>query len=224
MDKFNAKTPLYPVLGFLSAVLTLAIGLIGVERPTILYFYIGIYILHMLFGNWRACLAIIPFVLLMGSFFGFVTYIVAHDVASTTHAIYRSFAVCLAVIPGLSIPTTYFVKNLRQLNIPKAVTLGMLITLNFIPLFRKEMGHIYDAMKTRGVVSVWNPKVLYRAFLIPLIIRIINISETLSLSVETRGFTLEKSTTTVYQPIAFGMRDGLFIAFFISIVIGVFVL
>lgn len=224
MDKMNASAPLYPVLGFCSAILTLAIGLIFVENPKILYFYIGIYILHMLFGNWRACLAIIPFVLLMGSFFGFVTYIVAHDVESTIHAIYRSFAVCLAVIPGLSIPSTYFVKNLRQLNIPKAVTLGMLITLNFIPLFRKEMGHIYDAMKTRGVVSVWNPKVLYRAFLIPLIIRIINISETLSLSVETRGFTLEKSTTTIYQPIAFRMRDGLFIAFFISIVIGVFVL
>lgn len=178
----------------------------------------------MIFGNWRACLAIIPFLLIMSSFFGFVTYIVAHDISSTQHAIYRSFAVCLAFIPGLSIPITSFIKNLRQLNIPKATTLGMLITLNFIPLFRKEMKQIYDAMKTRGVVSIFHPSVIYRAFLIPLIIRIVNISETLSLSVETRGFTLDKSSSNVYQPITLRMRDYIFSSLYIIIVIGVFII
>lgn len=224
MDKINAKNPIYPLLGFLLAISTLVIGVVFVENPNILYFYIGLFLLHIIWGNWRACLVILPVLVVMGSFFGFVTYIVAHDMESTFHAIYRSFAVCFAMIPGLSIPTTYFIKNLRQLNIPKAATLGMLITLNFIPLFRKEMQQIFDAMKTRGVVSVFHPSVLYRAFLIPLIIRIVNISETLSLSVETRGFTLEKSTTTVYQPIHFQVRDFVFGLVFIIIVIGVFIL
>lgn len=221
MDKLNARSPIYPMLGFMVSILTLVIGLIFLENPNILYFYIGVYFLHIIFGNWRACLAVIPFLIVMASFFGCATYIVAHDLESTLHAVYRSFAVCFAIIPGLSIPTTYFIKNLRQLNLPKSVTLGMLITLNFIPLFRKEMNHIYDAMKTRGVVSVLNPRVLYRAFLIPLIIRIVNISETLSLSVETRRFTLEKSHTTIYQPITFAPRDLMFILFYISIMIGV---
>lgn len=224
MDKLNAKNPIYPLLGFFTSILTLSIGLIFVAHTNILFFFLGIYLLYMLFGNWRACLAVIPFLIFMGAFFGFTTYIVAHDMESTTHAIYRSFAVCFAVIPGLSISTTYFIKNLRQLNIPKSITLGMLITLNFIPLFRKEMEHIYDAMKTRGVVSIFNPKVLYRAFIIPLIIRIINISETLSLSVETRGFTLESTPTTVYQPLRFKTRDLLFSILFISIIIGVFII
>lgn len=224
MDSLNSKNPIYPVLGLLTAVLTLAIGLTFVKNPSVLYFYIGIYILHFIFGNWKSCIAIIPFVMVLGSFFGFVTYIVAQDITSTTHAVYRSFAVCLAIIPGLSTPTAAFVKNLRQLKISKAVTLGMMITLNFIPLFKKEMGQIHDAMKTRGVVSMLNPKVMYRAFLIPLIIRIVNISETLSLSVETRGFTLDKSETTVYQPIKFTARDLVFIVLFILMGMGVLVL
>lgn len=224
MDKFNAKSPIYPMLGFIIAILTLTIGLLFVENPNVIYFFIGIYLLHMAFGNWRACFAIIPFLLVMSSLFGFVTYIVAHDIESTTHAIYRSFAVCLAMIPGLSTPTTALIKNLRQMHISKAITLGMLITLNFIPLFRKEMNHIHDAMKTRGVVSILHPSVVYRAFLIPLIIRIVNISETLSLSVETRGFTLEKSCTTIYQPIAFRTRDTAFTLLFITITIGAFII
>ncbi|MFI3325854.1 MAG: energy-coupling factor transporter transmembrane component T [Clostridia bacterium] len=224
MDRFNSKNPIYPVLSLLVAVLTLTVGLIFVEKSNILYFYIGIYILHFIFGNHKACLAVVPFAVLLGSFFGFVTYIVAHDISSTTHAVYRSFAVCLAIISGLSTPVTDFVKNLRQLKMPKAITLGFMITLNFIPLFKKEMKQIHDAMKTRGAVSVLNPKVLYRAFLIPLIIRIVNISETLSLSVETRGFTLDKSETTVYNPIKFKLRDLVFIISFTIIGIGVFVL
>ncbi|MFI3206326.1 MAG: energy-coupling factor transporter transmembrane component T [Clostridia bacterium] len=224
MDKLNSRNNIYPILGFFVAVLTLVIGLTFVKNENILYFFIAVYVLHFVFGNWRACLAVIPFLVLMASFFGFVTYIVAQDINSTSYAVYRSFAVCLAVIPGLSTPVTAFVKNLRQLKLPKSITLGMMINLNFVPLFKKEMKQIHDAMKTRGVVSVLNPKVLYRAFLIPLIIRIINISETLSLSVETRGFTLEKSLTTVYNPIKFKTRDLVFIILFVIVGMGVFLL
>lgn len=224
MQMFNSKKPIYPVLGLLVAILTLVVGLIFSGNENILYFYIGIYTLHLVFGNFRACLAVIPFTVLMASFFGMTTYIVAQDIGSTTEAVYRSFAVCLAVIPGLSIPTTEFIRNLRQLKLPKGVTLGMMITLNFVPLFRKEMVQIRDAMKTRGAVSVLNPKVVYRSFLIPLVIRIVNISETLSLSVETRGFTLEKSETTVYQPVQFKVRDLIFISLFIIIAVGVIVI
>lgn len=223
MEMLKTKNYIYPMLGFCVAILTLVIGLIFVENESIMYFYIGLFLLHILFGNACACIAIIPFLVIMASFFGGATYIVAHDMESTRDAVFRSFAVCFAMIPGLSIPTTAFVKNLRQMKIPKGMTLGLMITLNFIPLFQKEMKQIRDAMKTRGAVSIFNPRVIYRAFLIPLIIRIVNISETLSLSVETRGFTLEPSDTTVYQPIPFRRRDVLFLISFIVLVIGVIV-
>ena len=44
-----------------------------------------------------------------------------------------------------------------------------------------------------------NPKIFYRAFLVPFVMRLVNISDTLSLSVETRGFSLEKVPYTVYK-------------------------
>ncbi len=167
MHNFNAKNPTYPLVGFAIAVLTLVFGLVFVENPNIVYFYIGLYILHLIFGNFKACLVVIPYTAIMASFFAFVTYIVAQDMESTMHAVYRSFAVCFTVIPGLSIPTVNFIKNLRQINLPKGVTLGAMITINFMPLFSKEMKQILSAMKTRGATSILNPQVIYRAFLIP---------------------------------------------------------
>ncbi len=66
-------------------------------------------------------------------------------------------------------------------------------------------------MKTRGAGSILNPKILYRAFLVPFVMRLVNISDTLSLSVETRGFSLEKTPYTVYKKEIVCLSDVLFI-------------
>ena len=67
-------------------------------------------------------------------------------------------------------------------------------------------------MKTRGAGSVLNPKIFYRAFLVPFVMRLVNISDTLSLSVETRGFSLEKVPYTVYKKEIVCLSDVLFIS------------
>ena len=66
-------------------------------------------------------------------------------------------------------------------------------------------------MKTRGAGSVLNPKILYRAFLIPLVMRLVNISDTLALSVETRGFTLGGSLYSIYKKEFPAVSDVLFV-------------
>ena len=65
-------------------------------------------------------------------------------------------------------------------------------------------------MKTRGAGSVLRPKIFYRAFLVPFVMRLVNISDTLSLSVETRGFSLEKRSYTVYKRENVCLSDVLF--------------
>ena len=77
---------------------------------------------------------------------------------------------------------------------------------------RGEIKRIREAVKTRGAGSVYNPKVWYRAFLIPLVMRLVKISDTLSLSVETRGFSLGKEKYSVYKNEIFSWTDLLFIA------------
>ena len=57
-----------------------------------------------------------------------------------------------------------------------------------------------------------NPAILYRAFLIPLMVRLVNLSDTLALSVETRGFTTEAAPYTVYRPVYLQAKDGAFAA------------
>lgn len=49
-------------------------------------------------------------------------------------------------------------------------------------------------LASRGVIdcSILKPKIFYRAFLIPLVVRLTDITDLLSLRVETRGYSLEK--------------------------------
>ena len=62
-----------------------------------------------------------------------------------------------------------------------------------------------------GAGSLLNPKVLYRALLVPFAARLVNISDTLSLSVETRGFRTGKVPYTVYHPVKLTVRDVIFL-------------
>ncbi len=215
------KQELFPLFSLLVSISTLVFGLVFVKSESIMYFYIALTLLYLSFGYFKTLIFIIPSLIMMSLFFGCTTYFVAQNVEATTYAIFRSFAICFALIPSISTSTNSFVKTLRQINLPKSLTLGMLIILNFAPLLRKEMQQVRDAMKTRGIFGMFNLKIFYRAFLIPFMVRLVDISNTLSLSVETRGFTLEQSETTIFEPILIQKRDKLFLVLFILICIGV---
>ena len=82
-------------------------------------------------------------------------------------------------------------------------------------------------MRTRGIdtrlnsIAWYRPSNLYRAFLIPLVMRTINLSDTLALSVETRGFDPADREATVYHPVLFSLRDGIFVGLTLMAVAGI---
>ncbi len=221
MEILKATNPIYPLLGMFASIATLVFGLVCAKMDNILYFYAGIYVLYLCYGYYRACIAVVPMLALMITLFCGLTYLTGSDTQFIIYALNRSFAVCFATIAGLSTPTSSFIRNLRQIKVPKMVTLGMLIAINFFPLFVKEMRQIRSAMKTRGAGSIFNLKVFYRAFLIPLVVRIVHISDTLSLSVETRGFTMDNTQTTVFEPKNIAPKDILFVIIFVAMMAGV---
>ncbi len=221
MDFLNAKNPIYPLLGTLVSIATLVFGLLMAKTDSILWFYAGLTVVYLFYGYYRACIGLLPVLIFMVTLFATLTYVVEHNLETTRYAVNRSFAVCFTFIPGLSVSSVRFVRNLRQIKLPKMVTLGMLISLNFFPLLAKEMRQILSAMKSRGAGSIFNYKVFYRAFLLPLVMRIVQISDTLTLSVETRGFTTDKSETTIFEPVKFIWRDFLFLLLFVVCMIGV---
>ena len=79
-------------------------------------------------------------------------------------------------------------------------------------MLKGEIRRVREAMKTRGAGSLLNPKILYRAFMVPFVMRLVNISDTLALSVETRGFALGKAPYTIYKRESLALSDVLFAA------------
>lgn len=210
-EKLQIKNPIYPLIGLLSSVLIIVFGLITAKNIECIFFLSGMWLLFLAFGYYRACLAVIPVAALLCAIFAGITYAVSHDIFATYAAINRILAVCIAVIPGLAMPPIILVRNFSALKLPRMLTLGMMITLTFFPLLGSEVRQVREAMKTRGAGSIFSPKIFYRAFLIPLIMRLVNISDTLALSVETRGFSNKADDCSVYKSVKLRAADILFL-------------
>ena len=211
-EKLQVQRPIYPLVGLLASVLIIIFGLITAKSDICIWFLCGMWLTFLLFGYWRACLAVIPFAALLCAVLAGITFLISHDRAATCAAVNRILAVCVAVIPGLALSPILLVRNFSALKIPRMITLGMMITLTFFPLLSGEVRQVREAMKTRGAGSFFSPQIFYRAFLIPLVMRLVNISDTLALSVETRGFSDGAKDCTVYKTIKLRAVDILFLA------------
>ena len=211
-EKLQVKHPVYPLIGLLASVLIIIFGLITAKNVVCIWFLCGMWLVFLLFGYWRACLAVIPVAALMCAVLAGITFAISRDTAATYAAINRILAVCVAIIPGLALSPIMLVRNFSALKIPRMITLGMMITLTFFPLLSGEVRQVREAMKTRGAGSFFSPQIFYRAFMIPLVMRLVNISDTLALSVETRGFSDGAKDCTVYKTIKLRAVDILFLA------------
>lgn len=211
-EHLATKKPIYPVISLLSTMLILVVGLIAAKALACTWFLAGIWVVFLMFGYWRACLAVIPAAALMCAILAGITYAISRDLSATLAAVNRILAVCIAVIPGLAMPPVLLVRNLSGLHLPRMLILGMMITLNFFPLLSAEVRQVREAMGTRGAGSFLDPQIFYRAFLIPLVMRLVNISDMLALSVETRGFSKDGQDHTVYKTVEVRPLDVLFLA------------
>lgn len=210
------KKAVYPLIGIGTAALLMIIGMLMASETKCIYFLLTIWLLFAVFGYGRACLAIIPMAAILSGFFSGVTYAISKDAALSYAAANRMLTVCVAVIPGLAMSTTDMVRSFSKIKVPRMLTLGMMITLQFFPLLKREIKQVREAMKTRGAGSLLSPQILYRAFFIPLLIRLVNISDTLALSVETRGFQVGADAEyTIYKEIDVQKRDFVFVVMFV---------
>ena len=215
-ERFEVKHPIHPLIGLCVSVMLVVTGLLTAKSVTSLYYLGAVWVLFLCFGYYRACFAVVPVAMVMSLILAGITYAVSKDAAAAQAAVSRILAVCVAVIPGMALPPILIVRSFSALHIPRGCTLGMMITLSFFPLLRGEVRQVREAMKTRGAGSILSPKIFYRAFLIPLVTRLVNISDTLALSVETRGFTTGSAATyTVYRTVSVGARDIGFAVIFV---------
>lgn len=202
-----SKSKIHPIIGIILAIYIMIFSLVRSYDFNTLYFLLAIYALFIIFGMYKQALMVIPFSAITILIFAGLTYLINKNIESTYAMANRLLGLSIAIIPGMSISSVDLTRSLNQLRVPRSITLGMMICLSFIPLLNLEVKHIKEAMKTRGVTSIINPFVFYRAFLIPLTMRIVNISDTLALSVEARGFAMKNKNYTVYKRVKIKPRD-----------------
>ncbi|MDE5715228.1 MAG: energy-coupling factor transporter transmembrane protein EcfT [Anaeroplasmataceae bacterium] len=212
MEFFRYKRNLYPLFAVASALIIMVFGLVMSKTTRCSYFLIGSFVWLFLFGCWKQCLKVLPIFIAVGGIFALIAYYASNQDLNTALAMLNRFgSVFLALVPGMSISAVAMTRNLSQLHMPRGITLGMLITMSFVPVLKGEIKRVREAMKTRGAGSIWNPKIFYRAFLIPFVTRLVDISDTLALSIETRGFTLNKSKHTIYKREVINIFDLLYL-------------
>ena len=219
-DRFHVAHPLYPIVSILTALLTI-IGALALARSVWGSIFVGCaFILLCLFGYASTCIKALPVIVIYLAVFSVIFYLASGgNTVFTWQMANRLAGVGVAVLPGLSMPPVQLTRCLTSLGCPRLVTLGMLITTGFVPVLSGEIHQVRSAMRTRGVTSILNPTAFYRAFLIPLLVRLVNISDTLALSVETRGFISDTGEYTVYHPIRIKPKDVCFAALFLAIFI-----
>lgn len=210
MALWNKK--LYPLVAILAGLFIIVFGLVMArELLACSVFLAAVFVWLLLFGCWKSCLHALPmFIIVAGIFFG-IFYGATGTVNSGWAMANRFGAVFLAIVPGMSTTPVRMTRSLLQMHTPRSVTLGMLIARSFVPMLTEEERRVREAMKTRGAGSIFNPKILYRSFLVPLVMRLVNISDTLALSVETRGFALGKVSYTIYKKESIVLSDVIFV-------------
>ena len=210
------RNPIYPLFTLLSAIIVLVYGMVMSKEINTLYFFLGVTIIYLLFGYYKAVLVSLPIIAILLLIFSGLTYIYTKDNMMVVDATNRVLAIFVACIPSLSLSPFMFTKNLETLKLNRTLTLGMLITVSFFPLLGNEIKRVKNAMKTRGAGSIINPQIFYRAFFLPLIIRLINISDTLAMSVETRGFSMSNKGVTLYKKVVPHWYDFIYLLLIIS--------
>ena len=212
MTFFSFKTKLYPLVAILSSLFLIVFGLSMARDLSLSFYLLGALLWICLFGCLKNVLKTLPAFLVFGGALGTIAYFSGgNDVSALFSMINRFGSLFLGVSLSMSVSSVRMTRTLFQLHIPKTLTLGMLISMSFAPLLKEEIRRVRKAMRTGGAGSILNPKIWYRAFLVPFVMRLVNISDTLSLSIETRGFTLKSSLSSLYKKECPVLSDILFL-------------
>ena len=212
MTFFRFRTKLYPLIAIAASLFVIIFGLVAARNENLCWYLLGVLAWLCIYGCFKGVLKMLPaFVVFGGAFAGIAYASAGGDLAAALSMLNRFGALFLGIALSMSVAAVRMTRSLSEIHTPRAITLGMLISMSFVPMLKGEIGRVREAMKTRGAGSVLDPKILYRAFLVPFVMRLVNISDTLALSVETRGFTLGGSLYSIYQKQSPALSDVLFL-------------
>ncbi len=216
-EAFEVKNPFYPLVSFVSSIVLLVFGMLFSKNILAFAFAGAVFVLFSVFGFFKSTWKMTVAMGLCGLVIGGLSFLTNRSFDAFWQTVLIMILLGLCAVPMVSTSPCDLTRCLAKMKCPRVITLGMLVTLKFIPVLASEIKQIWEAMKVRGANMNWyRPSCIYRAFIIPLVMRIIGISDTLSLSLETRAFTLDESQSSVYREVNAKPRD---FVFFICVVV-----
>lgn len=212
MSAWQAAKPIHPLLGIASSLFILVGGLLFVRRECFPALLLALVLLYAAFGLAAITLRFLFIFIPVSTAFALVSFAFSRDTSIALQMGSRVLWVGLCAIPLMSLPLINLIRSLNQLRVPRYLSLGMLISVRFVPVLVQEVQQVRQAMRSRGASSsLLRPRVFYRAFFMPLLMRLLSISDTLSLSLETRAFDLKAEGSTLYRRIVFSRRDAIYL-------------
>jgi energy-coupling factor transporter transmembrane protein EcfT len=203
------RYPLHPLASIVLSLLTLTLGLM-LRQPANTYLFVAILaVLYLVAGYGRPLWRVFRVLLPIGLVVAGLARLAGDSSAGSLMTLGRIALVGLSSVLLISVHPTRLSRALTQAGCPRIVALALLITIRFVPVLQAEMKRIREAMTVRGVTFQWtNLRHAYRALFLPLVVRLVNISDLLALSVETRAFSLGERGT-VYKPVTWQRKDAL---------------
>lgn len=209
---YQGSKAIHPILSLFFSLLLFVSGLLFVKEGWFHFYVLTFVVLLLLFRFEKTMLRLIPFILIFGGIMGGLTMINGSR-QDALYAFYRVLALGLAGTLSISIRPIHLVRSMNQMRIPRWISLAVLIVIRFIEIFREEIRCIRQAIRLRHIRFAETPILWGRAFFIPLVVRVLSISEGLAVSLETRGFSTDNKGTS-YEVIRFRKRDLAFTCLF----------
>lgn len=217
MENLRVENPLYPLLCLLSSLIVFIIGMIIAKSSLIVIYLILLVLLYVIFSYGKLTFKLLSISMIISLIPAVLAFPIG-GIKNSTQIYLRFICFILAAIPSIGLPPINLVRNLDSIKIPRYINIAILITIRFVPILMEEISQVRYAMKTRGVnIHILNPKIIYRAMIIPIIMRILSISDLLSNSLDTRGFVMKDKDATKYKTIKINVRDILYLISLITI-------
>jgi|GEM_PF-4629794 len=217
----SVAQPLHPFLSVACAAVVLTFGLLLSDVSALLVFIAGLGLIFIVVGYEMLFARIARIVIPLAALIGVLAALFGGGVSGGLITFGRISLLGLTTAFAWTIDPTQLARALRQAGAPPLVAMGLLITVRSIPTLVGEAVRIRDAMRVRGLSLRHTPlRILYRAVIVPLLIRILTLAESLALALETRAFTGDPRAT-IYRPVALHGRDYATLALMVILMSGV---
>lgn len=172
-------------------------------------------------GLGKSIVRVLPLALLLGGSILVVNFLLGGAGIAGLVSALRIFCFFLSfLLFGATTCPASFMRALNQLKVPSSLSIGMLISLRFVPVLQQEMEKIIQSFSLRlgHRRGEWN--LAYRGLMVPFVFKMLTVSDSLTLALQMRAFGTTTQRTN-YQEVKIKVTDWLFLLTIILVMVGI---